>query len=211
MYRSKNDNDAINKYINSYIKLKVKSHKEEYIEAILEYNKYRVYRNLNNFKLKFENENINQQLSNFSNKLTDIWNTNIDRIITIMNTNNCSCDYKLEKAQEVHDELSQLCLQSGTMSLKLLNLINFNSSVGFLFNIDGIDELQGKKGIKKETFTKTFNEMLQKKENNKTMYVNSKVNFNNKSNILNSPINISKISNLNKTANNDNKYDKELM
>lgn len=73
---------------------------------------------------------------------------------------------ELKKAVIESEMIFQLSLLSGTLSFKCLNLMNFNSKVGFYFFLNSISQIQGKKIISGQSLKKTEKKIINDNSHN---------------------------------------------
>lgn len=107
-------------------------------------------------------------INNFSKKVNDYWNDKADEIFFILGSTIESMRENLKKAVTESELAFQLSLLSGTLSFKCVNLMSFNSYVGFYFDINSISNIQGKKIINHKDFIKTHTVLIKKNQDGYT-------------------------------------------
>lgn len=105
------------------------------------------------------NENTFTLIHNFSKKIADEWIAKSDELIFLFLEYNSNAARTLDRAREHLQTFSQVSIESGCLSFKMLNLILFNSIVGCNVYIESIDEIQGKKVISKGVLTSSMKEL----------------------------------------------------
>lgn len=107
-------------------------------------------------------DNVNSQIVNFSKNVFDEWKNNCDDLIFSLSQNNYCCDEVLSQAQDQLQIFSGISICSGSLSFKILNLLTFNAVVGFMFHLQNINEIQGKKAISVNLLKTSLKELLLK-------------------------------------------------
>mmetsp|Transcript_40802 Transcript_40802/g.42613 ORF Transcript_40802/g.42613 Transcript_40802/m.42613 type:complete len:681 (+) Transcript_40802:66-2108(+) len=178
IYQKKDSTDQFNSYINSYIKYKfLKSIKSRALDSIKYKNKYQVLRNKYYYSLLSDiNDYQSTIIHSFSKKINDYWNDKADDIFYILGANIESINNELKKTVEESEVIYQLSLLSGTLAFKIVNLMTFNSNIGYYFELNAVSQIQGKKiiGAKELRMTQenviSRNKMNVRKMTNKTNF-----------------------------------------
>ena len=168
IYQKRDQNDAFNTYIKSYITYKIlKSMKGRTLDSIQHRNKFLVLRNKYYFSLLSDvNDHNSTIIHNFSKKVNDFWNDQSDEIFYILGSNIDAINDELKQAISLSEVNFQLNLLSGTLSFKCLNLMTFNSTIGYCFPLDSISQIQGKKLISSTMLKKTEENIINFNKNN---------------------------------------------
>lgn len=105
------------------------------------------------------NENSFTLIQNFSNKIGDEWIQKSDELIFLFLEYNSNAAKTLDRAREHLHAFNQLTIESGYLSFKMLNLVLYNSIVGFNIGLESLDEIQGRKLISKTNLIASMKEL----------------------------------------------------
>ncbi len=131
------------------------------------------------------NNNMNNQFSKFSANLIDAWKRPAETLLVSMINNNIALDDILVRAKEELYMFQMESFNSSALSFKIINLLLFNSHIGYVFTIDSIKDIYGRKIITKRKLLESLLHLKEKKQKSYNSNITKQKMYNSNKNIEN--------------------------